>query len=846
MENVYDSLQGLIEETFVRDEEMDEAIESYDDKGRYCIRVLYERIRGCWKEGLVSLSFLVIIFHIIFQALNYIRFILVLDTRHVSNAYCAACVFMPFAVWAWSTAYDRFNFWNRKLRLFGLCIVHLFVMVLNFLSAIVAGPVFGFWSSAPTDGLVTVSLLCGLARITLIILLAIPLSICCACVLREFGNRITRQALIDFKIKKILSQHKGKDPYAYDMAIVKNLQTGRVHAIREKDRFVHSVGNGVTGTGKTSSTFIPAIESDLEQIVHNRNCQRKECMEMLRKGKIRLRHPMTDSQFDIENFEGTSEEYEKELERLKMKIKVAGITAIAPDASFADEVYQLAHVKGLKVNRIDPVLSDRKHLKPGFVGFNPLYIAPGLNQMEFVIEAARKAIMWADVTQAVYDSEGMSDVYFASLNKQINSTVAMLLIFTFPAVEGRQPNPTDIQLLLSDFARARVYRDRLIQLYSSKDEYGRMEVKNGRPKMTLPIFQTILDVVDNELLGPGAEKMNDQCRGLRNIINSFLADLNVQNVFCYEESVDIEKAFERGEITVLNFALELGTSGKALGLFYLLSMIQAAFRRKGTEDTRIPNFCYIDEFPQLLHPSAEQCFVLFRKYRIAMFVAIQSLSQMDKNRSTAFMKPVILGNCAHHFVFGRTATEEMQYYEALAGVCEKQSQIESVNETSLISDNPTISYQHRTQTQMENKVEGGQIRERDFQEVTVVTVDDSNPVGVFFGKLSFMPRYKKKIRLREKELDWMEYYIPAGNEDSGLDQTEAGNVESSLLKSAQMTAEDDFDVKISRESEGPAFMQWLHAVKEEEGREGERDACDDSDDIGKPEAESDDAIHFTI
>ena len=846
MDNVYDSLQGLIDETFVRDEDKDADIESYGNKGRYWIRVTYEKARGCWKEGLVGFLFFALFLHVIVQASNYIKFILLLDARYVSNEFCAAYIVMPFAVWAWSTAYDGFNFWNRKIRLFGLCVVHLFVMVLNFSSAILAEPIFWFWSCAPTDGLVTVSLLCGLARITLIILLAVPLTICCAYVLGEFGNRITRQALIDFKIKKILSQHKAKDPYAYDMAIVKNLETGRVHAIREKDRFVHAVGNGVTGTGKTSSTFIPAIESDLEQIVHNRNCQRKKCLEMLRKGKVRLRHPMTDSEFDIENFEGTSEKYEKELERLKMKIKVAGLTAVAPDASFADEVYQMAHVKGLKVNRIDPVLSDRKHLKPGFVGFNPLYISPGLNQIEFVIEAARKAIMWADVTQAVYDSEGMSDVYFASLNKQINSTVAMLLIFTFPAVEDRQPNPTDIQLLLSDFTRARAYRDKLIELYSSKDEYGRMEVKNGRPKMTLPIFQTILDVVDNELLGPGAEKMNDQCRGLRNIINSFLADLNVQNVFCHKESVDIEKAFERGEITVLNFALELGTSGRALGLFYLLSMIQAAFRRKGTEDTRIPNFCYIDEFPQLLHPSAEQCFVLFRKYRIAMFVAIQSSSQMDKNRSTAFMKPVILGNCAHHFVFGRTAMEEMQYYEALAGVCERQSQIESVNETSLISDNPSISYQHRTQTQMENKLEGGRIRERDFQEVTVVTVDESNPVGVFFGKLSFMPRYKKRVRLQEKELDWMEYYAPAGNEYSGKERAEAAKMESPLLKSARMTAEDDFDVKIRKEGEGPAFMRLLHEMKEEEGVEGERDADVEKDDIGKPREEDDAAIRFTI
>ena len=146
MDNVYDSLQGLIDETFVRDEDKDADIESYGNKGRYWIRVTYEKARGCWKEGLVGFLFFALFLHVIVQASNYIKFILLLDARYVSNEFCAAYIVMPFAVWAWSTAYDGFNFWNRKIRLFGLCVVHLFVMVLNFSSAILAEPIFWFWS----------------------------------------------------------------------------------------------------------------------------------------------------------------------------------------------------------------------------------------------------------------------------------------------------------------------------------------------------------------------------------------------------------------------------------------------------------------------------------------------------------------------------------------------------------------------------------------------------------------------------------------------------------------------------------------------------------------------------
>lgn len=846
---VYDTLQQLIEQTFKEEEETNNNITSYENKIKYYFRIVKEKIKNFYKQGIIAILFGLFFFNILIQVVNYIKFLLVLDTQYIINRLYPIYAIIPFAIWIWSTAYDYYNFWNRKIRLIKLCIIHMFVITLNFLGGIIGELVLWFWSMAPRDEQVTISLLCGLSRITMIIILPIPLIIFCFYILREIDNKLTRQAVIRFKIKKILSQIKPSNTYAYDLKIVKNLETGRTHTIHEKDRFTHAVGNGVTGTGKTSSTFIPAIESDLEQIVHNKECQKKKCMKMLQQGKLRLKYPISDIDFNIDVFEGTTPDYQKELDAIKMNIKVAGITAIAPDASFADEVYSMAHVKGLKVNRIDPVLTENNHLKPGFIGFNPLYITPGLNQIEFIIEAARKSIMWADVTQAIYDSEGMSDPYFASLNKQTNSTCAMLLIFTFPAVDGRQPNPTDVQLLLSDFKRAKVYRDKLIELYSKKDEYNRMEIKDGKPKMILPIFQTILDVVDNELLGAGAEKMNDQCRGLRNIINSFLADLHVQNIFSYEKSVDIERAFENGEITVVNFALELGTSGKALGLFYLLSMIQAAYRRKGNENTRIPNFCYIDEFPQLLHPSAEQCFVLFRKYKIGMFIAIQSLSQMDKNRSTAFLKPVILGNCAHHFVFGRAATEEMQYYEMLAGVYEKQNMIESINETSLIADNPSISYQHRIQPQMENRIEGGEIHDRDFQEVTVVTVDEGNPVATFFGKLSFIPRYKNKIQLNKKTFDWMEYYIP---DEENIKKEEKKEIMGSLISaSTNITSADSFDVKTKKEESVPAFVHSIQEKKHVEYKEdsdisnmkSENDKNNEHD-IGK--SDDDEELHLYV
>lgn len=115
----------------------------------------------------------------------------------------------------------------------------------------------------------------------------------------------------------------------------------------------------------------------------------------------------------------------------------------------------------------------------------------------------------------------------------------------------------------------------------------------------------------------------------------------------------------------MNYALELGSDSTVFGLFFMLSMINAVYRRPGGEIKKLPHFFYIDELPVLLHPRIEGCFSLFRQFRVAMFVAVQSLAQMEKSNNTAFLKDVLLGNCAHHFVFGRAAAQEWSFTNPL-------------------------------------------------------------------------------------------------------------------------------------------------------------------------------------
>ena len=78
---------------------------------------------------------------------------------------------------------------------------------------------------------------------------------------------------------------------------------------------------------------------------------------------------------------------------------------------------------------------------------------------------------------------------------------------------------------------------------------------------------------------------------VQNLINNFLNDPLVRDVFEAEETVDIDKALEYGEVIILNYALERGDSvATGFGLFFLLSYETTVLRRPGSENDRIKNF----------------------------------------------------------------------------------------------------------------------------------------------------------------------------------------------------------------------------------------------------------------
>lgn len=100
--------------------------------------------------------------------------------------------------------------------------------------------------------------------------------------------------------------------------------------------------------------------------------------------------------------------------------------------------------------------------------------------------------------------------------------------------------------------------------------------------------------------------------------------------------IDIDKILEDGEITVVNYALELGMcEATAFGLFFSLSFNNAVVGRPGTEFTRLPHYYYIDEFPILLHSDQEQMFTMFRQYNVSNMVDTAPSARWSMPQTTA-------------------------------------------------------------------------------------------------------------------------------------------------------------------------------------------------------------------
>jgi len=667
------------------------------------------------------------------------------------------------------------------------------------------------------------------------------------------NNEVVQRRIALFKISHIVDTRVNKES-KYDLDIIKDLETGVNIKIKENDRYVHILVNGSSGTGKTSSVFQPSILCDMRVKVRNSELRQEAYHQMVTSGQACYydKGPEFDEKMiqAISNSENDLSDIKKRIIEIKNIYPDCGMTIIAPNASLIEDIIRLGAAHGLCVNVIDPVNRYDMYSYSLMVGMNPFFVSFDLPEEERVIQISNAANVFADVLIATNQMGGESDVYFTDIALSVSMNIATAIMLA-KNIRHEQADILDVQECINNFNKLNEYvseielhynikvdtptpmtKAKLVQQITADSlnsrEYGKGEGLIRNRARQNPYYQQLL-FIKQELLGPGAEKMYDQARGLRNLINKLLLDPRIKSLLAAKDEVrlNFDEILSHNRITVVNTAIELGAAiSTAFGLFFILTHKVSVLRRK--KDTRTPHFLWIDEASQYMHPCYEDMIALYRQYRVAVVLAVQSSTQTEKNKATAYLKNVIMG-AGTHIVFGRLAPDEMELYSKMAGINRQDVAQKSVTETSLLSSNPSYSTQERYTPTLVNNLEGSDIRLLDFQEISLFTIDNGRVLPGRLGKVFFL-KDDAFSPVPIKRFDWESIAIKVPEEDqkktSSKEEKEDGEKYNNLngwdhaeiqelMNEKIVKEETETTIDDCHESLGDMFVQMMFGERKE-------------------------------
>lgn len=736
-------------------------------------------------ELLINLCIGIIYLHISILGLRYLIAIATLDRKIISNniVYIVIAAIMGPVVWVYSTKTEYWNFHNRKIFLFKTCVANTVGVLLEPVYTAVWKIIIPWVFRIETNAALTSGMIILLGQILMVVLMAVIICVLYLTMLKPifFNDKMTEK-IKRFKISHYVDERDYAE-FQYDLKIAKALDTGRDIIIKMADRFVHLLINGASGTGKTSSVFLPAIAGDMDQRLKNRKERIKVLVKMLLHRHAYMEGPVTEfDEYKIKPKPG----YEKEYESLYKNIPDCGITVLAPNNAVIMTILELADARGEKVNVIDPAESEgyKKFKSYKKMGMNPFFVPPNLPEREKEIWLVDVANMFAEILVAVNERSGKSEVYFTDITKSILNYTAILCMLA-RNIKGEQTDIMEVRDCITNPSELKKFIDIIEKHYnikvivqsnakgkgngqvSAEDVFGnsREAVLQQQSAKENPYYPAIY-FVKTELLGDGAQSMYEQSRGLRNLINKFLNDPRIRELLMVkqENRVDFDAILSKNQITVVNSALEFGEEkSTAVGLFFLLNFRMAVVRRPG--GYRSPHFLWTDETSQYMHPTIEDFITLFRQYQVSCGFAIQGLEQFEKNDLTKYLKGVF-NKIGTQFVFGRISPDEMELYSKMSGEFFEDVIQATRSETSIFSDNPSVNTSERITPTKKAKIEGSDIRLMDFQEVTILTTDQGRVLAGMYAKVHFLKKHdfvykgyidvdfeklKKKIEITDKE-----------------------------------------------------------------------------------------------
>ena len=462
------------------------------------------------------------------------------------------------------------------------------------------------------------------------------------------------QSIWDYGGIDLSDKKQGHGPYTCDVYLCQNSETSEQITIPEASRYQSMFVCGASGSGKTSLVYEPLIARDLEKKFFFREVAKEMGFTALKTGIATLTKPY-DNEYLNANFNlnmlvptsGNEDVYKGYMKKMildstsEITYKNCGLTVMSPDREISDHMIDVCKNLGLTYNIIDP--TDRNS-----IGLNP-FVYDDANKIAITISSVLK-------TMLEISKDEPDETYRESVVLQAIENVSILLKEMYPRMnEGMLPNLKDMLEMFTNFdlvekmCEILAHDDELKEKYSTQLAYFKKNFyKTGINRQNTEIYiDAVITQLDKLLRLPG-----------------------VKSILCNRHNnIDFDKMLANGDITfVCTRRGDLGASShKAFGLFFLISMQNAVLRRPGSEKSRVPNFLYIDEFPDFICKAIEPIFTMYRKYKIGTVISAQNLEQLNVSGVKGNYKQTILSNCVNKIFTGGGVIDELEWWSSEFG-----------------------------------------------------------------------------------------------------------------------------------------------------------------------------------
>ena len=459
-------------------------------------------------------------------------------------------------------------------------------------------------------------------------------------------NDLRVRSIWDYGGIDLSDKKSGHGPYTCEVFLCQDFETAKMITIPEASRYQSMFVCGGSGSGKTSLVFEPLIARDLEKKFFFREIAKEMGYTALKTRIASLNAPY-DNDYLNKNFNlnmlipttGKEEVYKGYMKKMildsssDITYKNCGITVMSPDKEISTDMISVCKNFGLDYKIIDP--ADKSS-----IGLNP-FVYDDANKIAINISSILK-------TMFAISNDETEESYRESVVMQAIENISLLLKEMYPKMnDGLLPNLEDMLKMFTNFdlvekmCEILAHDEDLKEKYSTQISYFRKnfyKTGSGRAN-TERYIDIIISQLDKLLRIPG-----------------------VKTILCNRhQNIDFDKMLENGDIIfVCTRRGDLGQSShRAFGLFFLISMQNAVLRRPGTEKSRVPNFLYIDEFPDFICSATEP---MYRKYKIGTTISAQNLEQLGNSKEKEKLKQTILSNCASKIFTGHGSIDELEWW----------------------------------------------------------------------------------------------------------------------------------------------------------------------------------------